>query len=100
MADILSVRIAGWSTGRNLILDSNTVKFEVAGKCNPFCYSCNDRIAHVDRQLARAGDSVKYRWTSRNLREACYVVLEDTGWEPSEVLSRLGNLLALQIYRG
>jgi len=97
MAEILSVRIAGWLTGRRLILDSNTVKFEVAGQCNSFCYSCNDRIAHVDRQLRKAGDSVKYRWSSRNLREACYVVLEDTGWKPDEVLPRLSNLLNLQI---
>ena len=94
---ILSVRIAGWSTGRQLIIDSNTVSFEVAGPCRSTCYACNDRMAHVDDQLAKAGDSVKYRWTSRNIREACYVVLEDTGWKPDEVLPRLSNLLNLQI---
>lgn len=96
----LHVRIAGWLTGRNLIVDSNTVKFEVAGKCQPFCASCNDRMAHVDRQLARAESSVKYRWTSRNLREACYLVLEDTGWTQDNVLQNLSNLLALRISRG
>lgn len=97
MAEILSVRIAGWSTPRNLIFDSNIVEFEVAGQCNPYCGACNDRIAHVDRQLQRAGDSVKYRWSSRNLREACYVLLEDTGWELGEVIPRLSNLLNLRI---
>ena len=91
------VRIAGWTTGRRIVLDGNSVKFEVAGQCTPFCGSCNDRIAWVDRQMRAAGDSVKYHWTSRNLREACFLVLEDCGWKPAEVIPRLSNLLALQI---
>ncbi len=97
---VLHVRIAGWLTGRRIILDSNTVKFEVAGKCDPSCGSCNDRMAWVDRQLLKAGDSVKYRWSSRNLREACFLVLEDTGWTQDNVLQNLSNLLALRISLG
>lgn len=93
----LYVRVAGWMTGRRILIDGNTVKFEVAGQCNPFCYSCNDRMAWADRRMRLAGDSVKYHWTSRNLREACFLVLEDCDWKQDEITSRLSNLLALQI---
>jgi hypothetical protein len=97
MAQTLHVSIAGWLTGRRLVLDGKSVEFEVAGQCSPFCTSCNDRMAQADRRMRLAGDSVKYHWTSRDLREACFLVLEDPGWEPHEVIPRLGDLLGLQI---
>ncbi len=93
----IPVRIAGWMTGRRLILDGNTVMLEVAGQCHSHCLSCNDRMAHVDRRMQVVGASVKHRWTSRNLSEACFLVLEDCDWKPDEVIPQLGNLLALHI---
>ncbi|KKT81189.1 MAG: hypothetical protein UW79_C0024G0012 [Candidatus Yanofskybacteria bacterium GW2011_GWA2_44_9] len=93
----LYVHVAGWMTGRRILIDGKTVKFEVAGLCNPFCDSCRSRIALADRRMQLVGNSVKYRWTSRNLREACFLVFEDCGWKPDEAISRLSDLLGLRI---
>ncbi len=97
MAHTLYVCVAGWSTERRVVLDGNNVKFEVAGQCNLFCDSCNDRMAQADRAMRRAGDSVKFHWTTRNLRDACFLVLEDLDWKPDELITRLGDLLGLRI---
>lgn len=97
MSHTTIVRVAGWSTERRIITDGNDVSFEVAGNCNLSCGACPSRIRQVSGRLESLGDSVKYRWTSRDPRDACFVVLENTGWKADEVIPRLSDLLALHI---
>jgi hypothetical protein len=94
---VLWVRVADWATERRIVVDGRNVAFEVAGKCRPSCGSCNARMALVDRRMREAGNGFKHRWTSRDLREECYLVLEDASWKPDEAVARLSDLLALPI---
>lgn len=93
----LYVQVSGWATERRVLTDDNNVMFEVAGQCNPFCLSCRRRMDLVDRRMQTVGGSVKYHWSSRNLRQACFLVLENCSWKPDEVITQLGNLLGLRI---
>lgn len=97
MSQTAWVRVADWATERRILTDGNTVSFEVAGKCTPFCGSCMSRVDWVYRRMRTAGNGIKHRWTSRDLRDEVFLVLEDCGWKPDEVIPRLSDLLALPI---
>jgi hypothetical protein len=54
------VYVSGWSNGRQVIMNDDSVHFEV-GMDHNHCPTCAMRVRHVERALSRKGISVDWR---------------------------------------
>lgn len=86
------VHVSGWTNGRRVVLDGDSVQFEVAVDHN-HCPTCAERVRHVKFALSRKG--IGFDWRG-GCGSSLYVVLPPLP-EGRELKQYLGESLDLRV---